>query len=187
MSLADNSESVSLDEYLAAERASELRHEYIHGQVYAMTGGSLNHGQICANLLVAVHSAARAKGCRAYSGTTKLVIADSYVYYPDLMVVCGDTVGKDTETAPCLLAEVLSPSTRQNDLREKRAHYTQTDSLEAYLLLEAEAPYVEVYRRSRISGRWNSERYGMGETFSLLCPDVELVVNELYRGVVDIM
>ena len=181
MSAAMVSEYLTFEEFLALDRQSDLKHEYFHGQMYAMSGGTVNHGLIGLALAAAVLPSARKAGCRVHAGAVKVLIGRDYVYYPDVMVACGPRTGSDYETAPCLLAEVLSPSTRRIDLREKRGHYSTIDQLEVYLILEAELPSVEVYRRDRPSGRWTSEKYGPGESFQLTCPAVTISVDDLYE------
>jgi Uma2 family endonuclease len=183
MSALETPRFVTLVEYLAGERDVDVRHEWVLGQVYAMAGGSMNHSLVCTGLGGALFAASRAKGCRLHSGSMKVRIADSYVYYPDVMVAC-EPIGTDryVEQSPCIVAEVLSPSTRKVDDREKRAHYSQLPSLTAYLLVEADQPAVELYRRDPDSERWISERFGAGESFHLECLDLWVEVDAIYEG-----
>jgi Uma2 family endonuclease len=182
VALVEPDNYLTLAEYLAVERDVEVRHEYVGGRAYAMTGGSINHGLVVTALAAALDPASRAQGCRLFTGNVKLQIGDAAVYYPDVMVVSAPR-GADpyVETSPCLVVEVLSPSTRAVDLREKRAAFSMIPSVEAYVIIEAERPDVEVYRRDRSTGRWVSEHHSLGESFRLDCPDVVVDVDLLYR------
>jgi Uma2 family endonuclease len=111
------------EEYLALERESPLRHELLEGIPYAMAGAGLDHNLIVTNLVALLKPLARAKGCRVYSETVKLKLSEDTFYYPDVMVVCGPKAHPLYETAPCLVVEVLSPSTEAQDRREKLARY----------------------------------------------------------------
>ncbi|RMD68739.1 MAG: Uma2 family endonuclease, partial [Gammaproteobacteria bacterium] len=91
MTVAETTFFVSVEDYLKGELTSEVRHEYIAGQVYAMVGGNRRHGLIAGNLLVALHPKAREKGCQLFIADMKvrICIADEDIfYYPDLLLTC---------------------------------------------------------------------------------------------------
>jgi hypothetical protein len=122
---------ITPQDYLAAERTAEVRHEYVDGEIFAMVGASRRHATIVGNLFVALRQAARARGCQAYANDVKVrVEAANAFYYPDLVATCagGDDdsyVVKD----PVLVVEVLSDSTEAIDRREKRTNYQKIRSL----------------------------------------------------------
>jgi Uma2 family endonuclease len=101
-------------EYLDWEEQQELRHEYLNGEVYAMTGGTMNHSQIAGNFTTLLNIHLRGSGCRVLNSDAKVQIAASNDYiYPDVSVTCDDRDKTATKfiSHPCLIVEVLSPST----------------------------------------------------------------------------
>ena len=172
---------MSVEEWIAFEEASpEIRHELVNGHVYAMTGASRRHNLLATNIGFAVRSGAQADGCRMYMNDMKLQI-DNHGYYPAVMVVCDPPTNDLIEYRPCLLVEVLSPSTGRIDRNEKRTYYTGLDSLHAYLIAEPDRVRIEVHQR--IDGTWREFLAGPGDQIALSCPIVVLDVDDLYRGV----
>src|SRR5229473_204356 len=114
------------------EEASPIKHEYVAGQVYALSGATARHNRIAGNIFAQLWNAAGDGPCRVYSSDMRLRIGDNAVYYPDVQVMCDPT---DTEqmykTAPCVVVEVLLPSTQSIDLREKLLAYRRIESLQA--------------------------------------------------------
>ncbi len=170
----------SEQEYLDGERHSELRHEYIDGQVYAMTGASRAHGLIVNALAYAMTPAARRKGCQLFTSDMKLRLeigGKTCFYYPDLLLSCDP---QDREPyfsrSPCLIVEVLSESTARIDRREKLLAYQTLPSLQAYLLVEQEARRVELYRRAN---DWRVEYHDEGEVW-LDCLELALPLADVY-------
>ena len=145
-------EVVSVEDYLAGEPLSEVRHEYIGGEVYAMAGASEEHSTIAGNLFAALHRHLRGGPCRAYLVDLKLrleLAREDIFYYPDVMVACDP---RDTDRFfkryPKVLVEVLSPDTERVDRREKFLSYTQIETLEEYVLVAQVKMEVTVFRRS---------------------------------------
>jgi len=172
---------LSLGAYLEMEAQSPVRHELVEGVPYAMAGASKAHNLLVQNLAFLLREAVRGKGCRLYTETVKLKISDRTVYYPDLMVVCGSPSPHPLyEEAPCLVAEVVSPSTERLDRGEKRWNYLSLPSLEVYLLVGAAEPRVEVYRKGE-EGVVH-EVYTEGQPL-LPCVDLPLDLASLYEGV----
>ena len=181
--LSASAHSISEAEYLAGEQHSELRHEYIDGQVYAMTGASRTHGLIVNALAVAMTPAARRKGCQLFTSDMKLRLeigGKTCFYYPDLLLSCDP---QDREPyfrrSPCPIVEVLSESTARIDRREKLLAYQSLPSLQAYLLVEQEARRVELYRRAT---DWRVEYHDAGEIW-LDCLELALPLAEVYADV----
>ena len=170
-------------EYLDGERHSELRHEYIDGQVYAMTGASDRHGLILNALAYSMTPAARRKGCQLFTSDMKLRLeigGKTCFYYPDLLLSC-DPQDRDPyfRRSPCTIVEVLSESTARIDRREKLLAYQSLPSLQAYLLVEQEARRVELYRRAT---DWRVEYHDAGEIW-LDCLELALPLAEVYADV----
>lgn len=149
MNLPARNPFISPEEYLQGEPASDIRHEYVSGQVFAMAGAGENHNRISLNIAYHLRAAARGKPCGVFISDMKVRVKqqDAY-YYPDVLVACEPL---DTEAlykeSPCLIAEVLSPATETTDRREKLHAYRTLPSLRYYLLVSQEQRRVECYFR----------------------------------------
>ena len=143
---------IGVDDYLAGEELAEVRHEYIGGDVYAMAGGSEEHGTIVGNLFAALHGHLRGGRCRVFASDMKLRLRlrdEDIFYYPDLLVTCApQDIDRHFKRHPQVLVEVLSPSTERIDRREKLWSYIQVESLQEYVLVAQDRREVSVYRRS---------------------------------------
>ncbi len=138
------------EEYLRAERTAEVRHEYVNGEVFAISGASRRHNRIAVRLALTIERTTAGRGCETYISDVKVrVEAANAYYYPDLVVTCQP--GDDDEYvvhAPTLVVEVLSPSTDQIDRREKLVHYRTIPSLREYVVIAQDEPRIEVHRRT---------------------------------------
>lgn len=185
MSQAQKIHRYSIDEYLALERESDMRHEYLDGEIFAMVGSSRAHNALATSLTAAIYLHLRGTPCRVASNDMKVLIAAANrAYYPDLVVSCSDPaeeIDDYTETHPRLIIEVLSLSTAAIDRREKRLAYQTLDSLQDYVLVAQTEPLVEVY--SRQSDGWMHTTYGAGETVVLPAIDLQLPVAVIYEDV----
>ncbi|HXG94517.1 MAG TPA: Uma2 family endonuclease [Blastocatellia bacterium] len=165
------------EDYLALERASEIRHEYLDGFVYAMAGESPEHSTIRFNLAGIVHAQLKDKPCRGFSPNMRVRTGSSGLFaYPDLMVVCGEPVfhdkHRDVLVNPTVIFEVLSPFTEGYDRSEKFLRYTaQTASLKDYVLVYQNKPRVEHYSRQP-DDTWP-------------CTEVERLTSVLYLPSID--
>ncbi len=146
---------MTVDEYLAAEEFSGVRHEYVSGQIFAMTGATDAHNRICGNLHAILHAHLRGSGCSVYINDMKVRIdkAESF-YYPDLMVTCEPySAGAVFKLEPVLIIEVLSPSSKTTDRREKLVGYKHIASLQNYAVVYQDRMRVELYCRAS-KGHW---------------------------------
>lgn len=180
---------MSVAEYLRTEPDSPVKREYVDGFVYPLhgqSGAGKPHVLICGNIYAALHGAARQHGCRLYQSDMKLRINSSNggtkLFYPDVMAACGpNNVQDDFEIEPCLLIEVLSPSTAANDRLGKFTAYTALPSLQTYLLVEQTERYVHAYQRQGLD--WVlSEVRGTGQ-IDIPCLRRALSLDEVYDGV----
>lgn len=152
MKIAEYSK-VSEEDYLALEVRSPVRHEYVCGDVYAMTGASLRHNVITLNIAALLRAHLRGTPCRTFVADAKLRIAKAGAYYyPDVMVTCDPrhlTVGSEdlVVEAPRLVVEVLSTSTEAVDRREKLTAYRGIPSLQEYVLVAQDEARIEIHRR----------------------------------------
>ncbi len=171
---------ISVEEYLAGELLSEIKHEYYDGEVVAMSGVSKNHDRIKMNLSRIFGNHLQGKPCEPFSSDVKVKIGQ-YLFYPDAMVVCEDTSTHEyyAET-PVLVVEVLSKSTRRRDETIKRRLYQTIPSLQEYVLIEQDIVDVEVCRRSE---GWVSNHFFMGDEVRFESVDLIVSVTELYDRV----
>ncbi|MGQ0700058.1 MAG: Uma2 family endonuclease [Panacagrimonas sp.] len=173
------------EEYLAFERASETRHEFVNGDVYAMSGASLRHARLLNNLFLSLGPQARRRGCEAYGQGVQVrirQIRDTRYYYPDLVISC-DSEDDDTHTLarPCLIVEVLSPTTALTDHREKKRAYLSLPSLKQYVLVDQDLAHIESLRRE--GEGWLQELLSQGDRLRLECVEAELDFETIYAGV----
>ncbi len=179
--------SLSYAEYLAQEEASEEKHEYLDGQIYAMAGGTPEHGLICANLIAELRTALRSRPCRVYTSDVRVrVQATGLTTYPDVSVVCGPTeCSPDDQNAvinPIVLVEVLSTGTASYDREEKFAHYRRIPSLQEYLLVSQRELHIQHYRRND-DGTWMLRDVRPPEAVELSSIGCRLELAEVYLGV----
>lgn len=181
-SLAEKLDYVSVEDYLAGERHSEVKHEYVDGQIYAMTGASVRHNLIAGNMYALLWNHLRDAACFPLTSDMLLKTSKSKFRYPDLMVVCeGDSSDDDyIREQPVLVVEVLSRSTRRRDKTEKRAEYLALPSVQEYVLIEQEYAEVEVQRRRN---QWQAEYFYLGQELILESVNISLSIEELYRRV----
>ncbi|WP_017325746.1 Uma2 family endonuclease [Synechococcus sp. PCC 7336] len=172
-------------EYLAWEAEQELKYEYVDGQVYAMTGGTLAHSAIAARLCAAIINRIAGKPCQVFSPDAKVCISElGPCFYPDVSVSCDrrDLSANQFLQHPCLIVEILSPSTEAYDRGKKFAQYRRIETLQEYVLVSSEAIAVEVYRRAN-SGKWEYIPYGPEDKLQLNSLDLNIPVADLYENV----
>ena len=168
------------DDYLAGEKVSDIKYEYIDGYVYAMAGASNNHNLIAGNVFLALANHLKKKTCRPYVSDMKVKIGSKY-FYPDVLVDCSNLTGDSYYTEqPIILVEVLSKSTRRMDETTKRMAYMQIPSLQEYILIEQDIVDVEVIRRQT---GWLSEHYFLGDELTLSSIGLTLTVEDIYERV----
>jgi len=171
---------VTPDEYLAAERLSDYRSEYLDGGVYPMTGGTANHTRIVSNIDTQLNIQLDDRPCDVFPIDMKVRLPDSRkFFYPDLVVVCGELQyhdeRKDIITNPDLVVEVLSPSTEAFDRGAKFEAYRTIESLKEYLLVAQDRPFIEQFVRSE-TGKWEYAA-AIGIESSLTLPSIECTLN----------
>lgn len=147
----------SVDEYLELERASEEKHEFIDGEVFAMGGASFSHTVIAGNISASLHFQLRSKPCRVVSADARVKVKPTGLHtYPDLVVVCGEPQLEqpgDTLVNPSVLIEVLSDSTEKKDRGWKFEQYRHIASMTDYVLVAQDTPRIEHFEKAA-EGRW---------------------------------
>jgi len=187
MGLAAEKPLCSPEDYLRLEATGEVKHEYVDGEIYAMSGASRRHNMIAINATLRLKSQAKGTGCEAYTSDVKVYVeAQNSFYYPDAMLVCGeDDTHTHYVTRPCILVEVISPSTAVIDRREKLLAYRKLPSLKAYILVESDRRQVEYFLRGD-TGTWRSGTLGENDMLNLDCAGhpVALCLDDIYEDVV---
>jgi Uma2 family endonuclease len=173
-------------EYLALEASSNVKHEYLDGQIYAMAGGTPEHAALAAAVIGLLFPELRAGRCRAHDADLRVrVPATGLSTYPDVTVVCGrrerDPKDELAVTNPTLIVEVLSRSTEDYDRGEKLEHYKRLASLHQYVLVSYREPSVEVWTRDA-NGVWTSSIAREGDVAELASIGARLDVRELYAA-----
>ena len=172
------------DEYLAFEERSPVRHEYVDGYVYAMSGVRRRHGKVVTNVLKQLLRAAGDGPCEVYVAELKVKADETKYYYPDVAVTCGPPDDEGVViTDPCLVIEVTSPSTRATDHREKLAAHTRIPTLGAYLVVEADRPEVHRHWRDGEAWRYEVVTPESGGRVAVPCPAAVLTLDQIYAGV----
>ncbi|MFM6006819.1 MAG: Uma2 family endonuclease, partial [Sphaerospermopsis kisseleviana] len=164
---------ISPEEYLELEETSSIKHEYRQGQVYAMAGASNTHVIISGNVFAMLRNYLRGKGCQAYISDTKAHIEKMDIYYyPDVIVSCDsrDKAFNNFLRYPCLIIEVLSPTTEAFDRGDKFADYRNLTTLQEYVLVSQNKINVDVFRRN-LEGQWVLYSYGKEENLHLASVD----------------
>lgn len=177
-------ERMTTEEYLGWEATQELRHEYIDGEIIAMTGGSLAHNDITLNFYTALRLHLRPRGCRVNVSDAKVQANNSRYFYPDLVISCDsrDRESRNFIQHPQVIIEVLSPGTGNYDRTKKLQYYRQIASVQEYVLVDAESIIVEVYRRGE--GKiWFYCTYGQGEEIILSSLDFHCAIELIYEGI----
>ncbi len=175
------------EEYLAFERKATTKHEYLNGQIVAMSGASFAHNFITVNIATSLNIQLMEGECRVATSDMRVKVTqiDSY-FYPDVVVVCGEPRAEDdtfdTLLNPTLIVEVLSPSTEGYDRGKKFEHYQQIASLKDYILISQDEVHVEYYYRQE--NEWlQTEFVELEDVLSLFSIGCELRLSDIYRRV----
>jgi len=180
MNLKYNNDFISTEDYLENELASEVKHEIINGDVYAMAGASTNHNRLVANITRELGNHLKGSPCEPFASDMKVQVSSDF-FYPDAMVVCDHQANENGVTdSPLIIVEVLSKSTRRIDQTLKRTAYQSLTSLLEYVVIEQDVVDIEVCRRSN---HWQSEHYFLGDEIFFKSIDLHLSVAEIYERV----
>lgn len=175
---------LNVDDYLSGELESDIRHEYVDGEAYAMAGAGRAHNLIVTNLVARLRVKVRSTSCLVFAADMKVKVAAwNAFYYPDVVLGCDPSDDNDFYLeSPCLIVEVLSPSTERIDQREKLLAYRTLASLREYVLIAQDKRHIDVYRRAG-SGEWHHEVLGNGDSLRLECVSASLSLDEVYEDV----
>ena len=175
------------EEYLALERKADTKHEYLRGEIIAMSGASFAHNIITANITTALNNQLSESDCIVVASDMRVRTHPEASYlYPDVLVVCDQPRFEDSTfdilLNPSVLVEVLSPSTETYDRGEKFKHYQQLTSLQEYLLVSQEEVCIELYRRQET--RWKLIEFrSLEDVLSLASIDCALTLSDIYNRI----
>ena len=176
----------TVEQYLALEAESEIKHEYIDGEIFPMTGGTLNHDEIIMNLTLALGAQLVDSNCRLHTSHMRVGLSPTRYVYPDLSAVCGEAQTDDGATTllnPVLVVEVTSPSSIERDHVRKLELYGAVPSIQGYLILDQERVFAQWNLRS-VSG-WHTRQFtDPTDEIELEPLGCALRLGPLYRGVI---
>jgi len=187
--IAVPSEKITLEEYFELDKNAEGRFEYHDGYAFEMSGVSITHADIEANLMTVLKNKVADRDCKINPANVRLKVPKLPTYrYADLSALCGKRIveqlaGLDVLINPSLIIEVLSPSTAYYDRGEKFTEYKSIESFKEYLLVDQNRKFVTLYARHNEKFWFQSEYIG-GENLKLESLDCELSVDEIYQGII---
>ncbi|MEL6637936.1 MAG: Uma2 family endonuclease [Bacteroidota bacterium] len=182
---------LTVEEYISQEQESDVKYEYHDGKIYALAGGTINHGMLCGNIFGELRSGLKNKksNCKPFTSEIKVNIdkTNSYVY-PDSMVICGELETSKNEinsvTNPILIVEVLSKSTAEYDRGDKFHLYRQLKSFKEYVLVEQNRYVVDIHYKNDNSDLWRITRYeGLDQIINLQSIGIEILMKDLYSDI----
>ena len=174
---------MSVAEYMEMEERTQIRHEYVDGYVYALSGASSPHNLLTTNLCSLAWHGRATRACRIFTHAEKVYVAASNsIYYPDVVGSCDSTDGASGYLErPCFVIEVLSPSTAKIDRTEKRDDYLTIPSLDEYVLVDQSRMQVSVYRRK--CSPWPEVLEAPDDVLKLTCIGVGIALADIYEGI----
>jgi len=177
---------VTYAEYVRQEEASATKHEFINGEIFAMAGGTPEHGALALGFAGELRAALGGRACRAYSSDVRVLVESTGAsFYPDLSVVCGAletaTADRNAVVNPVVLVEVLSEGTEASDRGAKAMHYRRIPSLKEFVLVSQSTRLVEVQRRNE-RGVWELYFFGEGERVELTSLGISIAVDAIYSN-----
>ena len=184
IAIKENPPQITPEEYFAWEEKQLEKHELINGQVYAMSGGSVNHSRIAIRFATMVDTHLDTNSCITGNSDLKINIVGTNNYtYPDVSVTCDDRDKTTTQyiTYPCLIVEVLSPSTELYDRSGKFRLYRKNPNLQDYLLVSSTSIEMDLYHKDE-AGEWLIINYQEGDTVELKSINLSFPIEQVYRG-----
>jgi Uma2 family endonuclease len=186
IALKEHSPKFTPEEYFAWEEQQLERHEYIDGEVYAMSGGTIDHGDIAGNFLSLLKAHMRGSGCKTLNSDCRVSIVGATQYvYPDISVTCDDRDKTMSQyiTYPCLIVGVLSPTTEAYDRGKKFKMYRRNPSLQEYVLVSVDTIEIELFRKTETDD-WRIINYQTGDTVELKSVNLTCQIEQIYEDIV---
>jgi Uma2 family endonuclease len=186
IALKEHSPKFTPEKYFAWEEQQLERHEYIDGEVYAISGGTIDHGDIAGNFLSLLKAHMRGSGCKTLNSDCRVSIVGATQYvYPDISVTCDDRDKTMSQyiTYPCLIVEVLSSTTEAYDRGKKFKMYRRNPSLQEYVLVSVDTIEIELFRKTETDD-WRIINYQTGDTVELKSVNLTCQIQQIYEDIV---
>ena len=179
---------ISPEHYLEMERASDTKHEYYKGEVFAMSGASLPHNDIFHNVYGALTFFLKGKGCKPYGSDLRIHIPkDSLYTYPDISIICGKPqttdIFRDNIINPSVIIEILSKSTKDYDRGTKFTLYRSIKTLKEYILIDSTSVSVEIFTRQEDNSWILTEFKQQSDSFTITTISLTLYLKDIYEDV----
>jgi Uma2 family endonuclease len=175
--------AMDVEDYLILNRNSKnIRYEYLDGELKMLAGGSPDHAIIIANLTAIIKGPLKGSQCRVYNSDVQLKLSEKRYVYPDITVSCDqrDRNQKDAIHYPCLVIEVLSPTTEAIDRGRKAAYYRASSTIQEYMMVDTGDVLVEVHRRE--DERWTINTFEVGDIVTLESLNIQFPIEDAYEG-----
>ena len=176
----------TIEEYLQMEEASEEKHEYYQGEIFAMAGAKVPHNIISVNLIKLLGQKLKGKSCEPFNSDQRIYIPQNSLFtYPDISIICGEIVTLNNDDwniiNPVVIIEVLSKATKNYDRGDKFKLYRDIATLKEYILIDSETISIEAFRIND-GGHWELEEYKKADNILLIkCIQVSIPVTEIYE------
>ncbi|MDO9105151.1 MAG: Uma2 family endonuclease [Methylovulum sp.] len=168
-------------EYLRAEITADVKHEYIDGHVYAMSGAKKNHNLLSGNIFSNFRDHLKGTPCVTYMADMKVKAGGANYFYPDVVVDCNEATGDDYFTeSPVIIVEVLSQATRKNDMTTKFLRYINIPTLKEYVLVEQDVVAMQIFRKNN---DWKADYYCLGDSVMFESIGLTLTVEDIYERI----
>ena len=178
------------EDYLALDRAANYKSEFVDGEMYAMSGGTLRHANLAFSIGAELWLQLKGRKCRVFNSDARVRASEGKAYfYPDISVVCGESKthanSNDTLINPTVIVEVLSPSTSDYDHGKKFACYREIPTLQSYVLVHSDDILIEQFTRQP-NGDWLlSEHRGIDASFAISSIDCSISLRAIYEDAVE--
>jgi Uma2 family endonuclease len=182
------SKNITVEQYLLEENAAVEKHEYYKGEVFGMAGATKNHVIIQKNLIGEIYLNLKNKPCQPYGSDLRIHISSNTLYtYPDITIICGDLIeaeqDKHSFTNPTIIIEVLSASTRDNDMGRKFRLYQDIPALKEYVLVDSEKTELIRYFINH-NNNWEQQLFKkLEDTVTLEAIAVSIKLVDIYKGI----
>ena len=177
----------TIEEYLEYENASQEKHEYYQGEIFAMSGPKVPHNIIAVNLTVLLGQKLKGKSCQPFNSDQRIYVPQNTLFtYPDISIVCGEIVTKDNDDwnilNPSVIIEILSRTTKNYDRGEKFKLYRDIPTLKECILIDSESIRIEAFRINE-GGHWELEEYKRADEILLVkAVQLSIPLTEIYKG-----
>jgi Uma2 family endonuclease len=179
---------ITAEEYLVMERSADTKHEYYRGEVFAMSGASINHNKIFSRVFIELGIHLKGKSCTPYGSDFRINIPENTLYtYPDISIICGeaDTTDeyRDNFTNPSVIIKILSNSTKDYDRGGKFNLYRSIKTLKEYILIDSTSVSVEIFSRNDDNSWRLVEFKNLADSFTIATIETTLALKEMYDNI----